>query len=440
MIKPLSIASLALAAVLSSNIAQAESQELNQLKNYIDAKEYQKAFELSEQLTYEFGGESQFDLLAGIAAFASGNYQEAVFAFERVVLVNPKLFEGRYYLALCYRKLNNIDAAIVELEKLSSIALTQDQRYKVDTQLRRSRDDLLDIKRTWSQTVSLSLGTDRNINGGTSLDEVELPDGTVVPLLDSSKVIRDTSYAARYQAKYQHPINQYQIVEFDLGLQHLTYNHHDEYKRETYRVGATYRHKFLNDSELRVRVSTAPLFFANDKYRTQDALSLGWQQSYDRQHDYGINASVADIDYAEFSNLDLTRYQTSAFYRYQSQLQHMFLLNSYVDENKQGLAHNDRYVIGGSYTLSYPIMNNLSGSTMVSYEEQRYRRKNPFFNDFNHSSSFLTTMQFIYEGFKKQLIFLQLSYQEKDIESDNVGLKIYEYNRFESSVTWQYKF
>ena len=64
-------------------------QKLNQL---LAEKNYQKAYELADEQTFEHGGLPEFDILAGFAAFGSEHFQEAAFAFERVVLEQSDSF------------------------------------------------------------------------------------------------------------------------------------------------------------------------------------------------------------------------------------------------------------------------------------------------------------------------------------------------------------
>ncbi|MGJ8693603.1 MAG: tetratricopeptide repeat protein [Thalassotalea sp.] len=444
MIRHLSILGLTVAAALSSNIAQADSQPLSQLKQHIESKEYQQAFALADKLTYDLAGDVEFDFLAGLAAFGAGKYQQAVFAFERVVMLEPLSFHGRYYLALAYQKVDNLHAALNELDIISTsqaggVLLTSNQINKISLQRQQIVENITNKKRRFSQDITLSVGHDSNINSGSSLDNIELSDGTVIPLFDSSKMISATAFTARYHGSYLHPFDQNQTVKVDFAVQQTQYPNHSSQKRSLLDFNISYKQKISNAAAWNLGVGTTPFWFAGDKYRTQNSVFAGWQQTLDRSNGFGLNAIYADVDHYLYQSLDLTRYQVNAYYRYISTVQHLFIVNTYQDKNKFDLTFNDKTSIGISYVLDYPIYDNVTGNLMLMHEQQSYDGLNTF-NEYNDSVLKMISSRFNYTGFEGQLFQLQLNYQDKDVESDLAAMKIYEYHRFEANLKWKYNF
>ncbi len=425
--------------------AQQSPKSIDDLKQHLAAKQYQLAFALAEDLADSLAGDIEFDFLAGLAAYGAEQYQAAVFCFERVVIQRPSSFYGRYYLALSYRKVNNLAAAEAELNKLQTAtsilpALSAEQKNKVEQQLKRIEQQLSAEQRRWNHDLTLTLGSDDNINSGSSLDAIELPDGSLIELFESSKATRDQGYSARYHGNYRYPIDQNKSLIFDFSLQYRNYSSHSEYKRQTLDFSAKYQQKLKNDKSFYLGVSTAPLWFSGEKYWDQHALLAGWQQSLDRNSGYGVNAAVAEIDHLIFDNLDLTRYQVNGYYHHQSSVHQLFIINGYQDDNKDGLKYNDKTVLGGSYVLSYPIYPDVTGSTMLMYEQQQHDARHPVFNAYSDSSLALISTKINYNGFDQHLLQLELSYQEKNVESKLDAMKLYEYQRFEANVKWQYRF
>ena len=190
--------------LLFSSFAFASYQaDLEKLKNYLDEKQYTQAYEYSELLADDLAGDLTFDFMAGVAAFGAEKYQKAIFAFERVVIIEPMSYNGRYYLALSYKNVDNLHGAIKEFETLlatpsTETSFTAQQRSNVVNQLKSLNREITERKRSWSHEISLGVGSDNNINSGSSIDEITLPDGTLIPLFDSSKATSDGTYQARY--------------------------------------------------------------------------------------------------------------------------------------------------------------------------------------------------------------------------------------------------
>jgi len=420
--------------VLANNLSG-----INQLKSYLLEKQFITAYQYSESLTDELAGELEFDFLAGVAAFGAGKYQQAVFAFERVVILNPTSLDGRYYLALSYLKVDNLHASILEFERVITIeSIPPEFKSKAEIQLNLINKILADRNSSWSHEIALKIGSDSNVNSGSSQDEILLADGTLIPLFDSSKGLADNTYSAHYRGNYSFAINQFQRLLADFSVKEERYFEHSEYNRQQVNLSLRYEHKLLNLASWSIGLTTSPMRFSGERYRTQNALSLGWQQPINKTNLFGLNASVADINYFVFEQLDLDRYQLGAFYRINTQYRHTFLLSWYQDENKKGLTHNNRTATGASYIISYPIANHFLVSGRLRYEQQNYQAPNPVFDAYSDSSQAVLSTELVYSGFDKQRLHLKLNYQDKKIESDLAAMKIYEYDRLEISFTWKY--
>ena len=201
-----------------------------------------------------------------------------------------------------------------------------------------------------------------------------------------------------------------------------------------------FERQLLDESSWYLGVSTSPLWFSNDKYRTQNAINFGWKKPINSKSDYGFNGSIADVDHFVYDELDFERYQLNVFYRFRSKYQHMIFLRWYQDDNKKGVEHNNRTSKGASYVISYPIYSHLSGNSMIGYEKQNYKQPNPLFNAFSDSSVAIISTALTYKYFDKQILQLKLSYQDKHIDSKLSAMKIYEYDRLEVNFTWRYAF
>tara|TARA_R110000737_G_scaffold332154_1_gene348902 strand:+ start:435 stop:1775 length:1341 start_codon:yes stop_codon:yes gene_type:complete len=438
-------AMVAIAFLVNAPVFASDESNLTQLKDYLLAKKFTQAYDYSKSLEAELAGELSYDFLSGLAAFGTKRYQSAIFSFERVVINDPSSFEGRYYLALSYQKVDNLHAAVTEFEILldntsTAKSLTSVQIGKVERQLQAVKKQLVNRMRRWSNDIAFSVGSDSNINSGSAQDDITLPDGTVIPLFDSSKEIADESFSVKFHSRYQHPISQFQSLLFDFSAQEKNYFKHSEYDRKMFRFAVKYKHAMVDDSSWYVGLSTVPLWFSNEKYRTEEALTFGWQQPIDNTSQYGVNGLISNVENFVYEGLDFNRYQMNAFYRFYTTFQHTFMLKWYQDSNKKGLKHNDKTAVGASYMLGYAISDVLSVNTMLMYEQQKYAQPNPLFNVYSDSALAIISTELLYSGFEKQVIQLQLNYQNKAIDSELLAMKIFEYNSLELNLTWKYEF
>ncbi len=436
---------LVVAFLVTAQVSANDESNLTQLKDYLLAKKFSQAYDYSKSLEAELAGELSYDFLSGLAAFGAERYQSAIFSFERVVINEPSSFEGRYYLALSYQKVDNLHAAVTEFEILldntsTSKSLTPTQISKLQGQLHRVKKQLIDRMRRWSNDIAFSLGSDSNINSGSGQDDITLPDGTVIPLFDSSKKIADESSSVQLHSSYQYPLSQFQSLLFDFSAQEKNYFSHSEYNRRMLRFAVKYKHAMIDDSSWYIGLSTVPLWFSKEKYRTEEALTFGWQQPIDNTSQYGLNGLISNVENFVYEGLDFNRYQMNIFYRFYATFQHTFMLKWYQDNNKAGLKHNDKTVVGASYMLGYAISDELSVNTMLMYEQQQHAQANPLFNVYSDSALAIFSTELMYSGFEKQVIQLQLNYQNKDIDSQLLAMKIFEYNSLELNLTWKYEF
>lgn len=433
------------AFLFNSHVFASDESDLTQLKDYLLAKKFTLAYEYSKSLEFELAGELTYDFLSGLAAFGVKNYQAAIFSFERVVINDPSSFDGRYYLAVSYQKVDNLHAAVSEFETLlangsTTKSITADQMSKVQHHLQWVNDQLADRKRTWSNEIAVSIGSDNNINSGSTQDGITLPDGTVIPLFDSSKETSDSYYSVQYHANYQYPLSQYQHLLFDFSVRDIHYFSHNQYDRRQFNFSVTYQYEMIDESSWYMGLSTVPLWFSKQKYRTENALTFGWQQPIDNTSQYGFNGLISKVDHFVYDELNFNRYKINAFYRFYTQFQHTFMLKGYQDKNKKGLKHNNKTAIGVSYMISYSILDKFGGSTMAMVEKQQYAQPNPLFNVYSDSFLAIISTELRYSGFDKQIIQLQLNFQDKDIDSELLSMKIYEYDRLEMNLTWKYAF
>ena len=439
----------------------AYSELLNRLNLLLKTKDYLSAYQLADLNTYEYGGEPEFDLLAGFAAYGGEKYQEAVFVFERVVVSKPGSFLGRYYLALSYYKVDNLHAAITELEKLQQRPLSQTQKEKTEALLERVNRDLVNRNLNWYALAAARIAYDSNINGGTDATSISIPIGDTThefQLSDESRAIKDMSYGFSALAGYQHPLSQYQWLKLDLSANYLNYGKNSEFQRQQLGFTFAYEQELLR-GKVSVSGFSRPMWLeqevasdgaANntttsaitkverevDLYRTDNGVSLFFQKNTSRKTSYRAGLSYSILDHELNSELDLSRLKVSGAFQYKTRLLHT--LSSYYskDDSKQGdFDHNAKTAVNLTYQLTWPITNTLVNNNSVALEQHEYQAPHQLFQKTRKDDLSVLSSQLIFNTSDALQLKLQLNLINRDSNID-----LFDYDRLELSGSWQYRF
>jgi len=153
--------------------AQTEQARMDALAVLIKRQQYPQAYELASRMLDANEGLPKFDFQYGMAAVESGHYDQALFAFERLVLGFPNQPRYRLELARTHFYLRNLVRAEVEFNNV----LKQNPPEPVKKNVLLFIDRIAELKRSVESKFMLVLdvggGYDSNINSATS--EKELP-------------------------------------------------------------------------------------------------------------------------------------------------------------------------------------------------------------------------------------------------------------------------
>ncbi|MGR6872614.1 hypothetical protein ACU6U9_09980 [Pseudomonas sp. HK3] len=163
---------------------QTEAARMEALTVLIKRQQYPQAYELASRMLEAKEGLPKFDFQYGMAAVESGHYDQALFAFERLVLGFPNQSRYRLELARTHFYLRNLVRAEVEFNNV----LKQNPPEPVKKNVMIFIDRIADLKRSVESkfmfVVDLGGGYDSNINSATS--EKELPKEELIFPVDIS--------------------------------------------------------------------------------------------------------------------------------------------------------------------------------------------------------------------------------------------------------------
>lgn len=411
------------------------SEVIKKLNTLLSNKQYSSAFELSDEYTFEYGGLPEFDLLSGFAAYGNRNYQEAVFAFERVTTEVPNSYLARFYLAQTYQKLDNLLAAKSELNRLLKRPLLDNQRENTTKLLTRINQTLINKEKSWSHSISGMMAFDSNINSGTEEEEIFFPQiNDYIQLFDSSRKTRDLTYSLSYQANYKHPISQNQWLKINFGANYIDYLEFNEYQRNMFNLDLAYAQE-SNIGTLSLSGFIRPLWLDGDHYRTETGARSNWQKDISKNSGVMSSISYSTINNEVNSDLGLSRIRASFSYSYKAaQIQTLVAhWQQDVSDDSQYI-YNDKDVFGITYQLTWPITDSIISNNLFMVEQHKYIGIHPIASVKRNEIVSMLSSQLMFSSTDKLNLNLHLNIQEK-----NSNANLFSYDRVEIGARWQYE-
>ena len=195
---PFLISSTWLAAFLLTGAARAEADALvRESLALIEQGKAQQAFDRLAAVEKERAGDPDFDTALGIAANDTRQFTRAVFALERVMLVQPTNSYARAQLGLALFSLGDNLAARQVFEEARRDNIPPEAVRKIDNFLQAIGRNEQAARSSIKAYVEASLGKDTNINSGPANSNVAVPafGGLVFTLAPTSVELKDDFHA-----------------------------------------------------------------------------------------------------------------------------------------------------------------------------------------------------------------------------------------------------
>lgn len=183
---------------------QTKQARMDALKVLINRQQYEQAFVLASRMLEENEGLPDFDFLYGMAAVESGQYDQALFAFERLVLSFPNQPRYRLELARSHFYLKNL----VRAEEEFNNVLKQNPPIPVKRNVQKFLDQIAKEKQTIQPKFLFALdiggGYDSNINSATNEDFIPVEESSDLLLQIGNNQITSQETASSYWSALAH--------------------------------------------------------------------------------------------------------------------------------------------------------------------------------------------------------------------------------------------
>lgn len=389
LIKPLittSVVWLMLSGLMLSPQTEARTVEaVKRLKTLIDEKQFSDAYRLSGSLLEEWGGDPIFDLLAGQAAYGAGHFQEAVFAFERVLIVKPDVLLARLYLAFSYFQVKNLGAAETELTKLLQEDLDVEDAAKVREYLEKIVELKAQAVTNHTVNVRLSYGYDSNANSGTTLDNLSAipPDSPFFPIIgsldDTSLEQSDHSTDVNLNYVFNRKLTQKRAIGLNATYINTRFDRQSQLDRDIVSITGVFSDQWGN-ANINITAFAQPMMLNSEFFRAAYGTSFDMTWSLNEQWlwMWGLSYTSVNINANDTQDLNQMYYRSRLTFK-GTALQMLEI--GYGDDNSKlddpVSISNSREFWALTYTVLYPINNKWMLVANTSFQDIEFDGANP---------------------------------------------------------------
>ncbi len=429
----------------SAEVLAQPAPPIEQLNQLIDSGQFAAAFELGNSQLGVWEGESEFDLLFGIAALESGNVNEAIFALERVVVTGETTIlrqRARLELARAHLLTNNLPASETLFNEVLASNPPPNVRDNIQAFLAliQARRDTL--RSTFTFSAAPLLGYDNNINSATSNGLIDTPlIGEIALGEDGIKTgddFADLTVALGYRRPFtrdtgldtnlllnRHDNRSSSQFDMDFALADVTYSWGDEVNRfrHSLQVQRVYLDKEAFQGSLRL----------NNAW--QRAGQNGWYQSLSAAISTTRNDNTPASprnDLKDTDQLLVSGTLTKLSERFTNSFS-VFYADDRVRDNA-GL-HNGRSYYGVSHNLLWRLNSSHTPFVRVSVQKTRHDDEHPiFFQDVRSDTSTTAAVGWSWVYSRRLSFSAEANYSTAD---SNIALFEYTRSKFQAGFKFQ---
>jgi hypothetical protein len=291
--------------LLAAAGAALADQVIDQARKLLQQGNVKAAYELLLPLQSQRAGEIEFDYFLGIAALDAGDPQQAVFALERVLAVNPNFLQARAEIARAYYVLGERQTARREFESVRTQQLPPEARETIDRYLSALAPQRTEVR----AYIEATGGWDSNVNSATGKSVIAIPAfGGAIAQLDPLGVktsswfgglgtgvslshgLSDQWYligAASYAGKFN-----FDVDGFDTG-----------------QIDASAGARWAGGNSQIIAIAQFQRFWVDyDAYRNSAGGTVQWLYNLSPSQQFTVFGQYASLDYPDQSPRDANRY------------------------------------------------------------------------------------------------------------------------------------
>lgn len=422
--------------------AQPPTAQLNQL---IVTGQFADAFEMGNSQLSEWEGDSEFDILFGIAALETGNVNESIFALERVVVTgetNILRQRARLELARAHLLTNNLPASEALFNEVLQSNPPQNVQDNIQAFLALIEARRNSQRSQFTFSVAPLLGYDDNINSATSNGLIDTPLIGEIELGADGLETADDFADLTVGLAYRRPFTRDTSVDANLIL-----NRHDN--RSTNQFDMDYALADLTYSwggqvnRFRHSVQFQRVYLDKEAFQGSLRLNNSWQRAGQNGWYQSLAASISttrndNTPAAPRNDLKDTNQilLSGTLTRISERFTNSFTLFHADDRVRDSAgAHNGRRYYGVSHNVLWRYNNAHTPYLRVSIQKTTHDDEHPiFFNDVRDDTSTNAAVGWSWAYSRQLSISAEASYSSGD---SNIPLFEYTRSKFQAGFKFQ---
>ena len=284
---------------------------ISEMESLVSDAKYEDAFLLGKDQLEQAEGNAAFDFLYGLSALETGNYGEAIFSFERILINQPDQLRTRLELARSYFLTGNLSSSKTEFASVMAANPPPEVSDNIQAFLQRISAIERQSAAHFSGYVEFSLGTDSNINSATNLNSIDLPDIGTVVLDQQARQDGDLFRGNTTYLNFHLPRTKTSFLTFSLIQSALYHNETNDFDLGNYRLSAAYH---VDGEGVRYRYSTYLQQTLLEKSGFQHSAEIKAERLklYDGGWSSQLGASIAMLRFDDDARRDTNQYILSA--------------------------------------------------------------------------------------------------------------------------------
>ncbi len=261
-------------------------------QNMLNKGQSLEALDLLDPHEEEYAGDMDYDYLYGLALLDTGEPAAAVFAFQRVLAVDPNFAGARLELGRSYFDMGQLQRAQREFLIVQNQSPPKNVREVIDKYIAAIESRNIKNRRGWRGFLQLGLGDDSNVNNATSASRFLGFD-----LTDESRKTSSSVLSTLGGASYDLPFNLDSKVFFKASVNHRANNDASFTSTMNYDALIGYSKSFGNSSDL----SLAVQFYSADvdgKFNNRGLnVSTQYNYNFSPTNQVGLFLRAGNVDY-----------------------------------------------------------------------------------------------------------------------------------------------
>ncbi len=248
----------------------------------------------------ERAGNPEFDYALGVAALDAGHLSRAIFAFERVLEVQPGHAQARAELGRAYLAAGDVERGREELMRVRRGELPPEAAQAIDRVLGAlDAAPTSDRQRKFSAYAEASLARDTNVNSATNAGQFALPafGGLLFTMAPEARQRRDVVAGAAVGASAQLPLSASWDLVAGANLRGTSPRrvHDMQTTVADASLGTTH---LADDSSQTLAWQSSGAWLDGGRYRTANGLAAQWQQQLNRETQGNVFVQLSRQSYA----------------------------------------------------------------------------------------------------------------------------------------------